>query len=248
MLHEAQAPAMQTLVETDTLRILYRTGFGSENRTLLSFTGAHHALGGIDVQKPEFHRAGAAFGKIVFVIDKTSSWGSNVDFRTVAKIAADVAGGGAIHAVGNSMGAFNLIAAARFIPIGTGLCFVPQFSIDPAVAPWETRPNRYVPDLDPRRLPDLRKSVHRPSPLYVFSSGMGLDARQAALFPVHPNIHHFLFRTVGHNLAAVLKAEGTLDTVIRSAFDGHLDLAALRDLHPGDIAQLSPSPEPQDAR
>jgi hypothetical protein len=42
-------------------------------------------MGGINVQKPEFFGAGRSFDNIIFITDKTRSWGNQLDFDSIKR-------------------------------------------------------------------------------------------------------------------------------------------------------------------
>ena len=229
---------MQTLFEDDVLAVaVQRPEAGAGNgAVLLSFTGVGLAMGGIDVQKPEFLASGQGFDAVVFITDKTRSWGSAVDFDRIRALVRPLAAGRPVHAIGNSMGGFLAILASHHLRLGRVLAFAPQFSVDPAVVPWETRWRKYTAGIA-RHVPLTAGSamVGR-SRYYVFSGGLGLDRQHAALFPVRDNLVHHVFPDVDHDVAKRLKTAGHLVQTIRACLEGRWRLG-----FPVPAERLSPA-------
>lgn len=71
---------------------------------LLSFTGVDHAVGGIDVQKPEFYGAGKGFDNVIFINDLTRSWGNALDYDLILETIAPLVQGRKIFTTSNSPG------------------------------------------------------------------------------------------------------------------------------------------------
>ncbi len=113
-----------------------------------------------------------------------------------------------IVTIGQSMGAFCALAAAEVLPVSAVLAFGPQFSVDPARMPQETRWDTWT-----RRLGPLR---HATAPLpadpwLVLFHGLQDDRDQALAFPQRAGLDHVLFPALGHSgLVAHLKARGLL--------------------------------------
>jgi len=136
---------MHVLFEDSVLKITSRAPEPAPDgrRTLLSFTGVGHGMGGVNVQKAEFFGTGRNFDNLLFLTDKTRSWGNLLDFDDIAARLAPFREGTELSAIGNSMGGFLAIVASRFMPMRRVVSFVPQFSVDPALVPWEFRWKEY---------------------------------------------------------------------------------------------------------
>lgn len=235
---------MHTLLETEDIRIASR-GLApvlSGGGTLVSFTGIGHGMGGVDVQKAEFFGAGRRFDNLVFVTDKTRSWGNRVDFDEVARILAPFTATGPTCAIGNSMGGFLAIVMSAFMPIDVVVAFVPQFSVDPDVVPWEHRWSEYRDMIESYRIRDAGVYFVPHSRYVLFSGGRGLDLKHAGLFPVRDNICHLVFSGAGHAVAADLKEQGLLDRVVGEALSGDVDLSSLKPDGAMTVARISPAP------
>jgi hypothetical protein len=236
---------MYILFEDEHLKIASRAQapVRGGSRTLLSFTGVGHGMGGINVQKAEFFGTGRHFDNLLFITDKTRSWGNQLDFAGIAERLAPFREGVQMSAIGNSMGGFLAIVAAHFMPMNRVIAFVPQFSVDPEIVPWETRWKEYRDEIPGYRIRDVGGYVTENTQYFVFSGGVGLDRRQARLFPVMDNLHHYSFPDIEHGLAADLKEAGLLDHLVRGVLEEDSD-AALETFarsYRGRIDRLSPS-------
>lgn len=234
---------MRLIFEDNVLRVVGETlpGSRSGGGVVLSFTGIGHAMGGLDVQKPEFFGAGRGFDEVVFVTDKTRSWGNRLDFGRLAALLDPIVAGRRLCTVGNSMGGFLAVVATRHLPVTRAVAFVPQFSVDPRVVPWEPRWRDYRDAIEYFAIPDLGEAFAVEPTYFVFSGGTNLDRRQARHFPVADNIHHLLFPEVDHGLAGWLKAEGRLADILAACLWGPVDPTALATLCPGPVERLSPA-------
>jgi hypothetical protein len=192
----------------------------SEHLTLC-FTGVGHAMGGVDVQDEEFHRASSS-ATAVYVIDKHRSWGNRLDFPDIARRLSPLAEGRTVCALGNSMGGFLAILMSRFMPLKSVVAIVPQYSVSKAVVPSENRWDRYVDQIREWRYESLEGSFVPGTHYYVLAGYTPLEARQLDLFPSAPNIHKIYFQgpRFEHNVALELKAAGLLYPVIADCFNG----------------------------
>lgn len=206
------------------------------NSVLLSFTGVGHALGGIDVQKPEFFGAGRSFDNIFFINDKTRSWSNNIDYNFLKKFLMPIVGNRKIFSIGNSMGGFNAIISSYFVKTEACIAFGPQFSVHPDIAPWETRWKNYISHIKEYRFLCVGDYITDATRYYIYTGGEGLDRRHASLFPVRSNIYHYSFPEIIHNAAPMLKERGLLDDLIQSCFN-------LSDGKPRDVECATLSPE-----
>jgi hypothetical protein len=230
----------ETVLETDTVLVSIdkaetgsSTGGGS---VLLSFTGIGHAMGGIDVQRPEFYGTGRAFDRVIFITDKTRSWGNRLDFGQIAEVVSELAGSARLVTIGNSMGGFLAIIATRYMPVTTSVAFAPQYSVNPRFAPWEKRWGEYLNDLSPHTITHAADYITDRTTYFVFSGGEGVDRQHAMGFPVRPNLHHYLFPDVGHGVAGTLKGRGELSGLLHACFSGTPDIRtslAFERLSPG---------------
>ncbi|GGL79144.1 hypothetical protein [Wenxinia marina] len=212
------------IFEDDLLRITsrHKTSRRETGSVLLSFTGIGHEMGGINVQKPEFFGVGRSFDNIVFITDKTRSWGNRLDFSAVREAITPAIGDRTVHSIGNSIGGFNSIVSTHYIPTHTCIAFVPQYSVNPSVVPWETRWKKYTSRIESFRIDRAGDHMNDTTRYFLFSGGDGPDRKHAEMFPVRENLHHYAFPGITHKVAQTLKKMDALDRVVQSCFD-HTD-------------------------
>ena len=215
------ASGLDILYEDPRLRLAVMSRQDGHNgRTLLSFTGVGHAMGGIDVQRPEFFRTGEAYRHIVFVTDLTRSWGNALDFSLIRDHVAGLTESDTVDALGNSMGGFLALLAPAFLPVRRAVAFAPQFSVHPGLVPWETRWGHYRKAIRDWKYDSLEGRFADTTGYFVFSGDNALDRRQAGLFPVSDNLTMTLLEGFGHDVANDLKQAGVLQELIAACFEG----------------------------
>lgn len=88
-------------------------------------------------------RPGAPARRALFVIDASRSWGNAPEFAPAlrATLAAEAALAplGRVAALGQSMGGYAALVAARLVPVDVVLAFSPQAGIGPGAVPGECR-------------------------------------------------------------------------------------------------------------
>ena len=193
------------------------------DRLMLSFTGIGHAMGGIEIQKPEFFRTCTTRADVLFVIDKTRSWGNRLDFKIISDIVKERFANRRICTIGNSMGGYLAIVASAFIDTDVCLAFAPQYSVDPAEVPWERRWRKYRDQIPDFRLKNANAYFRPGTRYYVFSSGQRPDIRHARQFARRTNIFHYVFRRTGHEVALALKETGRLGRLVSECLEKHDD-------------------------
>lgn len=181
-------------------------------------------MGGLNVQQPEFFGTGRSFDNIIFITDKTRSWGNQLDFCFVKDVIAPLIETRKVYSIGNSMGGFNAIISTRYIKTDVCIAFVPQYSVNPSIVPWEMRWKEYTSDIENFRFESVSEYMNETTNYFIFTGGKGPDKRHANLFPVMENVHHYSFPSISHNVAITLKEMGALDAVVQSCFDRAKDL------------------------
>lgn len=187
---------------------------------LVSFTGIGHGTGGLDVQRPEFAKAGVS-GPRFFIIDKTRSWGNALALEQLAFHVIKRAEGRRVFTLGNSMGGFLAILASK--PLGATRClaFSPQWSVDPACMPLERRWMAYRRTIRHFRYPDLSKAFSSDCSYDVVFGGDVFEAMHAERFPAdYQNVAIYQLGNSGHEVAASLKAAGLLHNVVTASLNG----------------------------
>ncbi|MCI5040355.1 MAG: hypothetical protein MRY81_11815 [Donghicola eburneus] len=228
---------MILLHEDPYLRVVQYEGRGRAGRVLLSFTGVGHAMGGIDVQQPEFFGTGQDFDSTIFITDKTRSWGNAFDMKLLPELLAPVISDREIYGIGNSMGGYLALLVSGFIRLHTVIAFAPQYSVDPVIAPWEPRWRKYLAEINRHINGPASAYLTSFTTYYLFSAGQGPDLRHARSFPVQANLFHFVFPGFAHNVAGVLKERGELSSIIHDCFAGRARIRST-----AVYEQLSPNP------
>ncbi|MDT8344506.1 MAG: hypothetical protein RQ752_08730 [Thermohalobaculum sp.] len=228
------AAAPGPIHEDDDLRIDRIDGRGG--RLVLAFTGIGHGSGGL--QRAEFVRSASQDGAntVLFVTDVKRSWYSAPGLldrlRTRARAVWDELGQPAIVTIGNSMGGFGAILAARDLPVRAVLAFGPQFSMDESVV-REPRWRQWRANFGPLPVRALDEvmigGTECATRFYLFHGTDGVEQRQIRGFPAAPHVRHYLFDGAPHNVALPFKEAGTLDALIGA-------VAALDDTAVHDIA------------
>lgn len=207
----------ETVFDDDVMTVLHIPG--RKDECIVSFTGVGHALGGIDLQNPEFARSDSDETKI-FIIDKQRSWGNNLDWRRVKNLVYNLAPSAQITTLGNSMGGFLAILSAPILEASQAIAFAPQWSIDPATVPEENRWLEYRQKIEKIHYSDLSEAVRSQSKIYVF---FGINGK---LDEIHMNFFRqakteaFVLRNCGHDVAGYMKKNGLLYPVISACREG----------------------------
>lgn len=206
-----------TLFEDDALKLQMADGDG--DYVLVAFTGVGHALGGVDVQQPEFLSL-CSFGKVFWVIDKKRSWGNNLNIEAVSRAILNMANGKPLIAVGNSMGGFLAILLSRHLHAKKILAFTPQWSINPKIVPEEKRWLVYRKDIRVIRYPDLSASFSDECQYAILHGAHETEAIHSKFFRglTQENVETITVSGVAHDVARYLKERGCLQTLLADFF------------------------------
>ena len=208
----------KTIFENNSVAVL--SIIGSNNECIISFTGVGHALGGIDLQNPEFSRSDGGETKI-FVIDKERSWGNNINWNQLYDNISPVIQDMQITTLGNSMGGFLAILSARMLNADRTIAFVPQWSIDPEIIPNEHRWKNYRKKIGVIKYKDLSNAFVSSTKFSVFFGRDKNDANHLQLFPSKKdNIDMIVLEDCHHNAARFLKECGQLYPTIKACQEG----------------------------
>ncbi len=169
--------------------------------------GLHHPPFAISMAR----ELGMAF---LGVIPRTNCWWQHPEFGAVRDVIAAKLAGREVMAYGSSMGAYGIINAAAEVEITRGLAFVPQYSIDRAVVPFEKRWSDEAAQLTFEN--DRIQSAEITAPFTViYDEDHGLDRQHIALLkPRMPQSRFISLPGSGHNPAAHLLAQGRLKQVV----------------------------------
>lgn len=131
-----------------------------------------------------------------------------------------------VMAYGSSMGGYAALRFARALRAEAILAMSPQYSIDPAVVPWEERWRQ-----DGARIawrPELAGPIDPGAPPLLVYDPTGPDRRHAELIRAEAPSDVFPIRYGGHPVTTVLKDLGLLRPLVLGTLMGTLDLAELR--------------------
>ena len=205
---------LETVYEDAECQILSGTGEG--DLVLVSFTGIGHALGGIDVQKPEFLSA-CRFGKTIFVIDKNRSWGNNLDVEFISEIILGLSNNKPIVTLGNSMGGFLCILFSKYLSAKVSLAFAPQWSISSAIVPSEKRWLKYRKKIKKIKHVDLKNSFDPCCKYVIFFGDNEVERVHSDFFEKVDSISVTKIEGVAHDVASHLKKIGMLNSLIENS-------------------------------
>lgn len=198
---------------------------GRSDRLVLCCSGVGTKRG----QMPPFEFMKAASGdgahSVLFVADKTRSWLSSPGLQVeiveqmetlMARLMPKV-----VVAMGNSMGGFMALSMSRFLPIDVTIAFTPQFSVDKAIVPEETRWQFFR---DKIKKFTVRKIANLPNDYgqhFVFHGGEQNEYIHWSRFPKQENLRHFIFPHLDHNIARELKSQDLLAPTIEACVNVH---------------------------
>ena len=128
-----------------------------------------------------------------------------------------------VVAYGSSMGGYAALRLGGMAGAQAALALSPQFSIDPAVVPWEKR----WPESSKQFIPVWEGTLKLPilDEAYVAYDPVDLDRRHAGLFAAHIRFTPIRLPHCGHPVTGVLAELGLLQTLIRSVCGRDFDAA-----------------------
>ncbi|WP_172329632.1 hypothetical protein [Mangrovicoccus sp. HB161399] len=211
----------------------------AQQRVLICFSGVNHRMGGMAVQRPEFFRSGEAFDNMLFIDDLDRSWGNHIDFAAMFARLEPYLAGRRVFCMGNSMGGFNAVLATNYIEVETCLAVVPRFTVHPDydLPDGEDRP--YLEQIREWRFRTIEDRFNDTTVYKVLSGSSSTESCHTALFPVKPNLHHYVLRPTNHGLAIAMKQQGVLPELIGGAWDGRMSASWIEALTGKKVTVLS---------
>ncbi|WGH77144.1 alpha/beta fold hydrolase domain-containing protein [Jannaschia ovalis] len=217
------AQAIQTVLRDDALVLRFLKGQGS--RLVVVFTGIGAGFG--DRRLDEFAASASDGGanNVLFVTDRAASWYAAPGLwdRIVDLIRATCEHEATTELVtlGNSMGGYGAMLAARDLPVARAIAFSPQVTMDRdllADARWPDVAAKFGP-LPIRSTAEL---VGQGETRFFVAVGgdCAPDRAHVDLLPAHPNLHRFVLPVAAHNLARSLKEAGQLSQIIAAIIRG----------------------------
>jgi len=169
-------------------------------------------------------RGTSARRRALFVQDASRSWANDPGFEPALQAALrhveSCAPVRRIATIGQSMGAFMALVAARLLPVDAVLAFSPQWSVVPGTVPNERRWSDWTGKLPPIIWPTAPLPLPGTAHAYLFHGALD-DLPHALRFPVEGGTDHLLFPALGHSdLVPHLKARGILSGLVEAALAG----------------------------
>lgn len=225
---------------------------GTSDRLVVCFSG----VGTERHEAPPFELLNSATvggrHSALFVSDPTRSWLNAPNLlATILKQVKDAQrafGTSKTVAIGNSMGGFMALELSRHIELVSVLALAPQYSVDPAVVPEETRWEFFRKMITSFEVPCIADLPEDRGIYYVVNGGTVDEHMHWHRFPVQTNLKHYIMPRRNHKLASAIKAEGMLKQVVQEAVENRsaqlgktlrgLGAIKRQDLLPTDLPKL----------
>ena len=160
----------------------------------------------------------------IHVISRANDWFGNDDMpRAAAAIRAALAGKRAITC-GSSMGGYGALRFAGAVGAARAFALSPQYSLDPAVVPFETR---WRPERAQFRVRPWPEAAPPPPAVIIFDPRDGPDARHVALWAAERAVLPVPIPHAGHPATTILAELRLLVPAILDVLEDRFDLAAL---------------------
>lgn len=214
----AASSDLQVLLDDSALRIACRPAPQDTGAAIIAFAGVQGAFGGIPAEEfaTSLQRTGTPH-HAWFVVDKTRGWYNQTSTRIEAILARELAGR-RIITLGNSMGGFGALLFGEKFGAATTLAICPQYSLDPALVPFESRWREFAAAVPYFRHPVCLTEQPSPATTRLVLAGAAHDAdmNHARLIQARlgPQDGVFALRDCGHDVAQVLKRSGALTALL----------------------------------
>ncbi|APX89895.1 hypothetical protein BV394_09355 [Brevirhabdus pacifica] len=210
---------IETIEDSETIRMWRH--HGRSRRLVVCFSG----LGTPETApKVEFAQVATreGFDSAIFVADPKRTWLNTPGFldsviKHVTYTAYEMRATEVVS-IGNSMGGFSAMALASCYPLKAAVAFSPQFSVHPHFAPEEERWLEYRAQIHRYRVRSLGRRLVAQTQFYAFHGDTPDEAMQCDLFPIRPNLHHFVMPKSDESLAYRLRRQGTLAPLVNDCF------------------------------
>lgn len=226
---------------------------GRSDRLVLCFSGIGRRQG----ESPgyEFAATATAGGRdhVLFIADPARSWlnapGLIEEIVELASEHAGRIGAREIVTLGHSMGGFAALAMPAWLPVRVAVGMSPQFSVHPEAAGQDPRWMEYRARIEAFRLRTLAPLLNDETGYFVFHGEHPREAVQREPFPRKPNLHHYYFRKVVHEVPQVLREKRVLSAVVQEAFANRPRRVRMAMAEGGVAAYRRPGPDerPEDA-
>ena len=197
---------------------------GTSDRLLISMS----SIGDTDDDQPVPQFMSIANGTsdtVLFISDPRRSWLSRPgiidEIKAVIETEAARVNAQQIGIFGGSMGGFSALAMPAFTNIQVAIAFSPQFSVDPAVVPEETRwmdLRQQIPAFAISNIADVMNDTTR---YYLFFGRHQSEVHQRRLVRTMPNLQFYVMPNTSHNTALRMKKAQVLLPVLKACLKGH---------------------------
>ncbi len=202
---------LEVLLDNDTTRISF-----INNNTDTVFV-CFNSLGIINPDELDFYSLSKYFS-ILFVTDKTSSWGNHLDWESVSKIVNPIIDGKTSYSIGVSMGGSNSIISSNYINTQYVVAFNPQFTIYPGIAPEDSEYLVHAESIKEWKHKTIEDSFLNKKTFYTFISRN--DVNDFLFVDKYPKHVFDCGYGYGHNLAFDLKNAGLLGGLLGIIVEG----------------------------
>ncbi|RID90053.1 hypothetical protein D2N39_19955 [Gemmobacter lutimaris] len=211
---------ISTLRDDRALRVWRHRGEG--RRLVVCFSGV-----GRDRRRPprlEFAKTASGAGRdhALYIADPRRSWlnapGLIEDVVSLVEAEAAEVGATEVVAMGHSLGGFSALALGGFTQVDAALALSPQFSVDPAVVPDESRWMPFREQIETFRISDVRDVMADRTQHYIIFGAHARERAQSRLLRPAPNAHCFMLPGVRHDTVMRMFHAGILDEAAQLAF------------------------------
>jgi hypothetical protein len=204
-----EEPVMDIIYEDNFIKISITER--NSNNVFLCFSGAGMSIANIEIQKEEFAKS-TKNSTSIFIVDKTRSWG-NFDWDKLINVLYPYLKNKKIYSLGNSMGGFCAILASKYFNIFKVIAFVPQWSVNKLIVPFENRWNHYTDNIKNWQHLSLEGCFNDISEYHIIFGNQGEDVKHSKMFPKKNNIKMYFFDG-DHYIVKLLKDNGSLYSII----------------------------------
>ncbi len=238
----APAPRPMEVLRMDDDLCVWRIA-GTSDRLLISMSG----IGDTDADQPAPQFMSFAQGTtdtMLFIADPRRSWLSRPgiidEIKALIETEAARASAQQIVIFGASMGGFSALAMPAFTRIHAAIAFSPQFSVDPAVVPDETRWSELRQKISSFPISNVADHMNDTTRYYVFYGRHESEVHQRRLVRTRPNLQFYVMPNTQQNTAHKMKKAKVLLPVFKACMKGqHKELnkimtnsfAAIRRVH-----------------
>jgi len=195
---------MQVLFESKTTYISF-----IDMNTKIVFI-CFNGLGNQELKTLDFYSLSKTYS-VIFVTDKTSSWGNSLDWENCSKVINKIIDGKTAYSIGVSMGGTNSILSSNYLNTQYVIAFNPQFTVYPEIVP-NSEYLSYANKINNWIHKTIEDSFTNSQTYYLFVSTH--DINDTLFINKYPEYVFDCGSGYGHNLAFDLKNAGLLDTLL----------------------------------